>query len=241
MNPVTHTLVSGSSSLPVVESFLSIQGEGPSVGVPAYFIRLAGCNLSCSWCDSRHSWDPKAPGYTPAQRVPIQELADTVNSLYPRIPLLVITGGEPLLHQKLLVTFLKLLDFRIKVEVETNGTIEPISELLLHVDRFNISPKLENRSRGDLGSIFPGELGFCTTVEPPIYKFVITCPNDVYEAEDLVRRNGINPCRVYLMPEGVTRESQIKAMPDVIEAAIKFGYNLSPRLHVLVWDTKKGV
>jgi organic radical activating enzyme len=78
-------------SYPIVETFHSIQGEGYWMGVNAFFIRLAGCDVYCSWCDQKESWNPKKyPHFSP------QYLLTEVEKANPAI--IIITGGEPLMH-----------------------------------------------------------------------------------------------------------------------------------------------
>lgn len=79
------------TSLPVVEDFYSLQGEGAHSGIPAYFIRLAGCNVCCSFCDSKETWN--AANFPD---VKLSELVDKV--LLTNAKNVVITGGEPMLH-----------------------------------------------------------------------------------------------------------------------------------------------
>ena len=83
-------LVSNGISLPVVEEFFSLQGEGFHTGKAAYFIRLGGCDIGCSWCDSRFSWDPDLHPVVETKAIVkrvVQSGADSV----------VVTGGEPLM------------------------------------------------------------------------------------------------------------------------------------------------
>ncbi len=83
------------------EIFYSLQGEGVTAGTPTVFLRLANCNLSCSWCDTKYTWDWQS--YDPQREV--MELSD--DEAHERIlafecPHLVITGGEPLMQQRAL-------------------------------------------------------------------------------------------------------------------------------------------
>src|SRR5919197_2663416 len=110
----------------VAETFgPTLQGEGPSVGQPALFIRLSRCNLSCTWCDEPHTWDTtrfRLPDYT--VRRTATELIDWVSQQTPE--LVVITGGEPMLqHDKLVELVAQLVEMQRRVEIETNGTIVP--------------------------------------------------------------------------------------------------------------------
>ena len=104
-------------SLPINETFLSLQGEGKDTGLPTFFIRIAGCNLSCKWCDTTYS-QKKSQG----KEMPFDEILLQVPTEYPlRV---CVTGGEPLFHENI-VSFLELLGRHIKgwVSVETNGSI----------------------------------------------------------------------------------------------------------------------
>ena len=122
--------------LPVVELFHSVQGEGTRVGEPSTFIRFAGCNLRCSWCDSVYSWS--AEGVRAAARTELDEIAAQV-----REQAVVLTGGEPMLHRKRLPALIERLRARgvAHVTVETNATIFD-EELLPLVDLWSLSPKL---------------------------------------------------------------------------------------------------
>ena len=99
--------------LPVMESFYTIQGEGSFTGHAAYFIRLAGCDVGCVWCDVKESWDrEKHPEYN------IEDIVNTAAAEKGRLA--VITGGEPCMHDlTALVEGLKLRNF--SVNLETSG------------------------------------------------------------------------------------------------------------------------
>ena len=116
-------------SLPVMETFYSLQGEGFHQGKAAFFIRLAGCDVGCVWCDVKESWDAsKHPHRT------IQSLVEEAAS-HPS-PLVIITGGEPLLHQlDSLTNALKAIGKQ--VHLETSGS----SPLTGSFDWICVSPK----------------------------------------------------------------------------------------------------
>ncbi len=98
---------------PIVETFHSVQGEGYWTGVNAFFIRLGGCDVHCPWCDTKHSWNPKLH---PQQST--VELTIAAKRVNPAI--VIITGGEPLMHDLLpLTTALKKAD--LQVHLETSG------------------------------------------------------------------------------------------------------------------------
>ncbi|MFM7234041.1 MAG: 7-carboxy-7-deazaguanine synthase QueE [Flavobacteriales bacterium] len=103
-----------SSQLPVMETFYTVQGEGAFAGASAFFIRLAGCDVGCVWCDVKESWD--------ADKHPLMEVSSLVQLVVDSgAALCVITGGEPTLHNlELLTTGLKAKG--IRTHLETSGT-----------------------------------------------------------------------------------------------------------------------
>jgi 7-carboxy-7-deazaguanine synthase len=99
--------------LPIVETFHSVQGEGVWLGANAFFIRLAGCDVGCPWCDTKISWNPT--------RHPQRSISDLVAEAANSSPrMVVITGGEPLMHN---LTYLsaKLKAQNLRVHLETSG------------------------------------------------------------------------------------------------------------------------
>ena len=101
------------ATLPLMEQFYTVQGEGAHQGKAAYFIRLGGCDVGCVWCDVKDSWDAAAH-----PKVTIQTMVDDANAHPARI--VVITGGEPLMYDLTYLTAaLQAKDF--KTHVETSG------------------------------------------------------------------------------------------------------------------------
>ena len=125
---------------PVMEHFFSIQGEGVYTGQPAYFIRLAGCDVGCWWCDVKDSWD--------AENHPKKTVGEMVNAARESgAAFVVITGGEPLLHDLTSLT-LALKKAGLKIHIETSGS-SPVSG---NLDWITLSPK---RFKKPLDEIFP--------------------------------------------------------------------------------------
>jgi 7-carboxy-7-deazaguanine synthase len=124
-----HSVPADGSTLPVMEAFYTIQGEGFYAGHAAYFIRLAGCDVGCHWCDVKESWD--------AQAHPLLAVADIVaGALAFAGRKVVITGGEPLLYNLgPLTQALKAAGFQ--TNIETSGAY-PLSGTL---DWICVSPK----------------------------------------------------------------------------------------------------
>lgn len=116
-------------SLPVMEHFYTLQGEGVYQGKAAYFIRLGGCDVGCVWCDVKESWDAeKHPLFS------VQNLVETVQATPTEI--VVITGGEPLLHDLMPLTK-ELHAAGLRVHIETSGS----SPLSGELDWITLSPK----------------------------------------------------------------------------------------------------
>lgn len=216
------------------EIFHSIQGEGVSQGTPCIFLRLAGCNLSCSWCDTAYSWNGTVPGVrlTP-------EAAAELALHYP-CRRLVLTGGEPLLQQKALPALLRLLPDHA-VEMETNGTIMPDAALLERIIQFNVSPKLPHSGNDASKTWKPDILRRLAGTEKAWFKFVVACEDDI---KDVLRRAsgaGIPAERVLIMPLASTREELDAIRAQTVEWCLRYGLRFSDRLHIAIWGGKKGV
>ena len=164
----------------VIEIFNSIQGEGCNLGCPANFIRLAGCNLNCEWCDT--DWSSNAT------EMSLDEICDAVNQL-PQTMYTVITGGEPFIHGKQLEDLIDLL-LRVRdtiICIETNGTY-PTNHLKNRYGAqiwITCSPKPQKNWSVTAGCVFD-EL-----------KFVIDddiTPSHIFRYDDM-------ECPVWLQPE----------------------------------------
>lgn len=125
----------------IVEIFNSIQGEGKYAGVPQVFVRMAGCNLKCAWCDSTHARD-SVPGHF-MEMEPLQ-VWSVVEGIYRGAHSVSITGGEPLVNVEFLVEFLEILKIsKVKTYLETNGTLpEKLKQVIDNVDIISMDVKL---------------------------------------------------------------------------------------------------
>lgn len=229
--------------LPVSELFLSVQGEGRHAGCPALFIRFTYCNLGCIWCDTRFTWDPKK--IEPGELMLTSELCVRAASMVPRearaLTHIVLTGGEPMLHQEELphlIAMLRKTGFAF-IEIETNGMYAPSPGMRTAIDWWNCSPKLTNNGLPSSTNIVPEALHAIGSTGKADFKFVVRDDADIAEIErdflPLVPRD-----RIMLMPEGVTAERQMALTPWVIEQCAKHGFRFSPRLHILTWGNERG-
>lgn len=215
----------------VSEIFTSIQGEGSTAGKPAVFLRLSGCNLKCSWCDSQYAWTGGDDlGYNQIGFRIMKQAGDHIRRL-------VITGGEPLLQANELQPLIQALP-GWSIEIETNGTISP--PFPYRNIQYNVSPKLSSSGvTRDLALNILALKDFrCYN---SIYKFVVKDMIDLREVEDLVRTLPLYAENIYLMPEGLDEETLRQRMLWIVVEAIKRGYNVSPRLQVSIWGNRRGV
>lgn len=209
------------NKLVVCEVFNSFQGEIRPVGSLVTFLRLANCNCFCAKCDTKYSWKN-------GKLMSISEIKKQIKHTK-----VVITGGEPLLQKKAL---LGLFNFNTnEYYIETNGTIVPLEISGIH---YNVSPKIWETKMKD--SIRPEILKEFLKVDA-IFKFVVRDLLDLKRVENLVKQIGIPKNKVYIMPEGTT-DKAVKAHARLLFNAIKRkNFNLSPRLHIWLFNKKRGV
>ena len=224
--------------LEVTEIFSSLQGEGKRCGVPATFLRLRRCNLACVWCDQKETWDPTDPGYENYDEMHIGEIREKIIVNNDR--LLVITGGEPLIWQRELRYLVDSMPTEIEVEIESNGTVNP-SSLKLTRAHFNISPKMSNSENGNRSTKVHEEYIDLFRLKRVIFKFVVKTDSDFEEIDMFISDYNLDPRGIYIMPEGVDRETICTRLPFLFSACNKRGYNLTTRLHVLAFGDMKGV
>jgi organic radical activating enzyme len=222
----------------VAETFTSLQGEGPSTGQPAAFIRLSRCNLACAFCDTPYTWDWSR--FNPSEEA-VRRSPDDLAAWVTAQPgnLVVITGGEPLIQQQALLPLAKQLAATgRRIEIETNGTIAPSAELAELVASFNVSPKLSGSGVAEDKRIIPYALCTLAASGKAIFKFVVCGPSELAEITELEAAYHLAP--VWVMPEGTTATAVIAGMQALAERALAQGWNLSSRLHVLLWGDQRG-
>jgi len=175
--------------LPLVEEFFSLQGEGYHTGKAAYFIRLGGCDVGCSWCDSRFSWNPEYHPMVHADDIVSKVLKSGTDSV-------VVTGGEPLMwNLDYLCNALKMNN--IGTFIETSGAY-PLSGKW---DWICLSPKKN----------MPPVKEICDAADE--LKVIIQDKSDFDWAEKYRVLVGSN-CRLFLQPEWSRFETII---PEIVE------------------------
>ncbi len=187
-----------------MEMFYSLQGEGYHQGKAAFFIRLAGCDVGCVWCDVKDSWD--------ASKHPQLSIDEIVNAaLYHPSKIAIVTGGEPLLHALApLTTALKAAGFQ--THIETSGS----SPLSGQWDWICLSPKKFK---------FPLEESIAAASE---LKVVVFNKSDIEWAESFEKRVSPN-CKLFLQPEWDKADTMTPLTIDYIKAHPH--WELSAQLH----------
>ncbi len=161
----------------ITEIYKSIQGESTFAGLPCVFVRLTGCNLRCSWCDSEYT-------FSGGQRMGVEEVIDEVEQLSPRGGLVEITGGEPMLQERELVAAIeRLLEDGYTVLLETSGE-RPLKDVPKRVVKV-VDVKCPNSGAPDT---FRMENLEALTARDEV-KFVLRDRNDYEFARDFVSRH----------------------------------------------------
>ena len=220
--------------IPVVENFITHQGEGPNTGRLSRFIRFMGCPVGCSWCDTPYTWKPELTRNEPVDRWSREELEHVM--ALGGINHVVLTGGEPLIHAKAIRR--PVLDAlrenkALTVEFETAGYHDPI----FRHDRigWRVSPKLSSanhRMQKSVAEVMRSWLGGYGD-EDMIFKVVVASDEDMTELLDATREAKVPHDRVWLMPEGTTGDGADLARGRAVQNwAITYGMHFSFRTHV---------
>ncbi len=219
-------------TFPVVEKFVSINGESTRAGEAAVFIRFRGCNLSCSYCDTKWANTSSAKAIC----MTVSEITEYVNST--GIVNVTLTGGEPLLQENIEVLIENLIDNGHRVEIETNGSIsiEKYAELKLR-PVFTLDYKLpcSNMEKYMLTD------NYMYLDKEDTIKFVAGSIEDLETAKGVIDKYGlIDKCHVYISP--VFGSIDAKDIVDFIIDRKLNGVRLQLQLHKYIWDPdKRGV
>jgi len=181
--------IPNTNNLAIMEQYHSVQGEGHYSGRSAYFIRLAACDIACSWCDTKDSWDAKKHPIVTNNTIIEKVLESKCNFV-------VITGGEPTLYDLTYITT-ALKTYNIEIAIETAGT----NTLKAELDWITFSPKKFKKPLDDYYNI-SDEL-----------KIIISNKDDFIWAEKYASKINAN-CKLYLQAEWSKRE---KINPKIIQ------------------------
>ncbi|MBP3548788.1 MAG: 7-carboxy-7-deazaguanine synthase QueE [Rikenellaceae bacterium] len=190
--------------LPLVEDFYTIQGEGFHSGKPAYFIRLGGCDVGCSWCDAKYTWNPLSHPL-----VATDEIVERAASFEAQA--IVITGGEPLLYPLDYLTE-RLHEHGLEIFLETSGS-HPLSG---EFDWICLSPK---RKQPPLAEAFAAASEL---------KVIVETEEDLRWAEECAAKVG-ERCMLFMQPEWSRSEQMTPTIVEYVKAHPQ--WNISIQIH----------
>ena len=223
----------------ITEIYASIQGESSFAGRPCIFVRLTGCNLRCSWCDSEYT-------FTGGRKLSSDEVLAEVQR-HAAIKLVEITGGEPMLQERELVPLMqRLLDAGFTVLLETSGE-RPLANVPVAVHKI-VDVKCPHSGAAD--TFNPENLATLTSRDE--IKFVLSDRADYEFARDFIREHGLTDrvAAVLFSPafrkdaSGRTADNAMLDPRQLTEWILADGLNvrLGLQLHKFVWEpTTKGV
>lgn len=235
VNTPRPNTIANDPPFPVIERFVSINGEGAHAGKLAAFIRFSGCNLRCSYCDTVWAQDSEAT----VELLSTDELVSWVASQ--PCACVTITGGEPTLQARLLelATALSALDAVEVVEIETNGSTDLAT--FAHERPQNVSLTMDYKlpSSGMERQMCLTNLGVIDARD--VVKFVIGTREDLETMLRVVRDNDLDQrCQVYLSP--VFGQIEPASIVDFMREQRLTGATLQLQLHKFIWpDQERGV
>lgn len=213
----------------IIEKFLSIDGEGPSAGELATFIRFQGCNLRCSWCDTIYSWEK-------------DNISESLNTeqIYAyikenRAVNVTLTGGEPLIQENIneLLSILNC-DHNLKIHIETNGAvdIEPFKKKHLNNNiSYIIDFKLPSSNMIDKMNFN----NLKVVGKNDVYKFVVGSHEDLKIAYEIINKYDLtSKCLVYLSP--VSGNIDMQEIVEFMKENKLNNVRLQVQLHKIIWN-----
>lgn len=206
----------------VNEIFYSIEGEGKRAGMPCVFIRLFGCNLNCSYCDSRYACEGND-----YKEMSIEEIMSEVNKY--DCPCVTVTGGEPLIHRGI-EELLKALDKNnYHINVETNGTKKPV---VLRNVFYTMDFKTYSSGESDKMNV-----NAFIELEPfDVLKFVVGSKADLDQAYNFVKDNFIN-CQIFVSP--IFGMIEPREIVEYLKEHHLNSWRVQLQLHKYIWEPQK--
>ncbi len=222
----------------VVEIFKTIQGEGILTGVVSVFVRFVGCNLRCKWCDEKFSLNTEA-----SEEVAIPELIKKIKKY--KCKNIVITGGEPLLHNDIILFTKELKKEGYFITIETNATIKK----KVCCDLVSMSPKLSNSTpyKADKNKYAKIRLNidvikyYIKNYDYQI-KFVVSSERDIKEIKRVLSKiENYGKSRILIMPLASSRKQLYISQKKIVKMCIENNWRYCNRLQLQIWGKGKEV
>ncbi|MCX6651051.1 MAG: radical SAM protein [Methanomassiliicoccales archaeon] len=207
----------------VNEIFLSVQGEGGTMGLPTVFVRLSGCNLDCRWCDTRYASEGGA-------ELEVEEVVESVKGY--RVRHVCLTGGEPLLQEESRKLIQRLLEEGKHISLETNGSIS-LEGLPDHTDLL-ISMDYKCPSSGEERKMRLENLELLSSKDQ--LKFVVADQDDLERAEEVLRKHRPKCSVIFTPVDGLSLEPVVKYV-----LSKRLEVRVLPQLHKIIWGDRRGV
>lgn len=205
--------------LRITEIFHSIQGESTHVGRPSYFVRLTGCNLRCTWCDSVYTFQG-------GEWMTFEEIFNKLDT-FPSCDLIELTGGEPLLQAAVIPFMQECLDRGFEVMIETSGSLD-ISEVPREVRKI-----IDLKAPGS-GEVSKNMLSNLELLQPwDEVKVVIADRDDYIWARDLVAEHALTDRNTVLFSPVFGVLEPVKLTEWILEDALKVRLQL--QIHKFIW------
>lgn len=213
----------------VIEKFLSIDGEGPTAGELATFVRFQGCNLRCSWCDTTYSWDKE----NICERLNSKDIYNYIKDN--KVKNVTLTGGEPLIQENI-DELLELLnsDNYLNVHIETNGAIdiEPFKKKYINSNiNYIVDFKLPSSNMTEKMNLN----NLKVVDSDDVYKFVVGSREDLRMSYDIIQKYDLtSKCLVYLSP--VSGNIDMQEIVEFMKEKKMNNVRLQIQLHKVIWD-----
>ncbi len=219
----TESSLAQQSDLRITEIFYSLQGEARTVGFPTVFIRLTGCPLRCTYCDTTYAYQ----GGEWQSIDGILEQVAQYNTCY-----VCVTGGEPLAQVNCLPLLKRLCDEGYKVSLETSGALD-VSEVDARVSKVM---DLKTPASAEQGRNRMENLEYMTAADQ--LKFVICDRNDYMWAQEIIIRSELAECCEILMSPSFGQQSAVELADWILEDRLPVRFQM--QLHKILWGDEPG-
>ena len=207
----------------VSEIFRSLQGEGVLIGTPTVFIRMVGCNLECSWCDTEYAREG-------GEELSIEQIMTELDKHKTRF--VCLTGGEPLMQKDIIKLLDKLVDKCYHVTLETNGSL-PLEDVPC-AENMLISMDIKCPSSGMEERMLMSNIELLSPADQ--LKFIVADIDDLRYAEGILKNHEVRSNVIFTPVGGMELEPVARFV-----LSRKLNARVLPQLHKLIWGDRKGV